>query len=48
MDDNCGILSVINDYNNTDDASDDYPVGTTMVCWTVTDVNGNTIFVANL
>ena len=44
VDDNCGILSVINDYNNTDDASDDYPVGTTMVCWTVTDVNGNTNF----
>ncbi|MEZ4910974.1 MAG: HYR domain-containing protein [Saprospiraceae bacterium] len=42
VDDNCGILSVINDYNNTDDASDDYPLGVTTVCWTVTDVNGNT------
>ncbi|MGE5382253.1 MAG: HYR domain-containing protein, partial [Omnitrophica WOR_2 bacterium] len=40
--DNVGILSVINDYNQTDDASDDYPVGTTEVIWFVTDLNGNT------
>ena len=42
VNDNCGILSVLNDYNNSDDASDDYPLGTTTVCWIVTDVNGNT------
>ena len=41
-DDNCGVLSVINDYNNTDNASDIYPVGTTTVEWTVTDLAGNT------
>jgi len=40
--DNCGILSVINDFNNTDDASDVYPLGTTVVIWTVTDIYGNT------
>ncbi len=39
--DNCGILSVINNYNNTSDASDNYPVGETEVIWTVTDINGN-------
>ncbi|MEM7102954.1 MAG: HYR domain-containing protein [Bacteroidota bacterium] len=39
--DNCGIASIVNDYNNTDDASDFYPVGTTTVTWTITDVNGN-------
>ncbi|MDC8004521.1 HYR domain-containing protein [Aureisphaera galaxeae] len=32
----------INDYNNTADASDTYPVGTTNVVWTVTDAGGNT------
>ncbi|MEZ4800581.1 MAG: HYR domain-containing protein, partial [Flavobacteriales bacterium] len=39
--DNCGIASVVNDYNNTDNASDTYPVGTTFVQWTVTDLGGN-------
>lgn len=37
----CNIISVVNDYNNTDDASDIYPVGTTSVVWTITDVVGN-------
>ncbi|MBX2827118.1 MAG: HYR domain-containing protein [Flavobacteriaceae bacterium] len=32
----------INDYNNTSDASDTYPVGTTNVVWTITDAGGNT------
>mgnify|MGYP006283976205 FL=1 len=41
-DDNCGVASVTNDYNNTADASDTYPVGTTTVTWTVTDDAGNT------
>jgi len=34
--DNCGVASV------TNDAPASYPVGTTTVTWTVTDVNGNT------
>ena len=38
--DNCGVASITNDYNNTSDASDTYPVGTTMVTWTVVDDNG--------
>jgi len=40
--DNCGIASVLNSFNGTDDASGTYPVGTTTVTWTVTDVHGNT------
>ncbi|MCB9213498.1 MAG: HYR domain-containing protein [Alteromonas sp.] len=35
-------LPIVNDYNGTDDASDFYPVGTTVVTWTVTDASGNT------
>jgi gliding motility-associated-like protein len=42
VDDNCAVASVTNDYNGTDDASDNYPVGTTLVEWTVTDIHGNT------
>ena len=40
--DNCGVASISNDYNNTADASDTYPVGTTTITWTVTDDNNNT------
>ncbi len=40
--DNCSIASVINDFNNTSNASDTYPLGTTTVIWTITDGNGNT------
>lgn len=40
--DNCDVAGSINDFNGTDNASDTYPVGTTMVTWTTTDVNGNT------
>jgi gliding motility-associated-like protein len=39
--DNCGIWTIVNDYNNTSDASGTYPVGTTKVTWTVTDLHGN-------
>ncbi|MEI6123178.1 MAG: HYR domain-containing protein, partial [Bacteroidota bacterium] len=39
--DNCGLASIVNDYNNSADASDTYPVGTTTVVWTVTDIHGN-------
>ena len=41
-DDNCGVASVINDFNSTADASGTYPVGTTTIIWTVTDDSGNT------
>ncbi len=40
--DNCSILLIENDFNNTDDASDTYQFGTTVVIWTVTDIHGNT------
>ncbi|MFA7137757.1 MAG: HYR domain-containing protein, partial [Bacteroidales bacterium] len=39
--DNCGVDALVNSYNNTADASDTYPVGTTEVIWTVTDIHGN-------
>jgi hypothetical protein len=39
--DNCGVASVINDFNGTADASGTYPVGTTTVTWTATDNSGN-------
>ncbi|HAH22727.1 MAG TPA: hypothetical protein DCL77_03005, partial [Prolixibacteraceae bacterium] len=34
--DNCGILSVTNDHPSTT-----YPIGTTIVTWTATDIHGN-------
>ena len=40
--DNCSIASITNDFNSTADASDDYPLGTTTVTWTLTDGSGNT------
>jgi hypothetical protein len=40
--DNCGVASLTNDYNGTADASDVYPVGTTVVEWTAVDACGNT------
>ncbi len=40
--DNCEVASVINDFNATDNASGIYPLGTTVVQWTVTDASGNT------
>jgi hypothetical protein len=40
--DNCSIASITNDFNSTADASGDYPLGTTVVIWTVTDTSGNT------
>ena len=40
--DNCAVATIINDYNGTASANDTYPVGTTTVTWTVTDVNGLT------
>ena len=40
--DNCGINSVNNNFNGLADASGLYPVGTTTVTWTATDLSGNT------
>ena len=34
---------LVNDYNGTADASDEYPVGTTIVTWTFTDIGGNVV-----
>ncbi|MCX6234119.1 MAG: HYR domain-containing protein, partial [Bacteroidetes bacterium] len=39
--DNCGILTYVNSYNGTSNASGTYPVGITNVIWTVTDINSN-------
>ncbi|MCK4677640.1 MAG: HYR domain-containing protein, partial [Bacteroidales bacterium] len=39
--DNCGVQSVTNSFNGTSNASGEYPVGTTIVTWTVTDISGN-------
>ena len=38
-DDNCGILSLVSDH----DSGDSFPVGTTIVTYTATDVNGNAV-----
>ncbi|MFK8055645.1 MAG: HYR domain-containing protein, partial [Saprospiraceae bacterium] len=41
--DNCSGFTVVNSFNtNGIDASDDYPLGTTTVTYTVTDASGNT------
>lgn len=40
--DNCIVVTLVNDYTNTNDASAAYPVGTTLVTWTVTDGSNNT------
>ena len=42
INDNCGIMSLLNDFNNTSDASGVYSVGNTAVNWIVTDSSGNT------
>jgi hypothetical protein len=39
--DNCSLASVVNDYNNSADASDTYPLGTSTVTFTATDGSGN-------
>jgi len=40
--DNCGIDSIFNNFNQTADATDMYPLGTTNVEWMVVDNSGNT------
>src|SRR5690606_36935589 len=43
VNDNCGIASVTNDYDNTSSlAGSSFPVGNTVVVWTVTDLCGLT------
>ena len=39
--DNCSIQSVVNSFNGGPGASGRYPVGTTILTWTVTDGSGN-------
>lgn len=39
----CNSYTLVNDYNNSADASDTYPVGTTTVLWSLLDGSGNTI-----
>jgi hypothetical protein len=39
--DNCGVASVVNSFNGTANASGTYPLGTTTVTWTVTDIHSN-------
>ncbi len=42
FDDNCGIASVLNDWNGLSTLNGaTFPVGTTKVTWTVTDLSGN-------
>ena len=38
----CFAATIVNDFTGTSDASGLYPVGTTVVTWTVTDAQGNT------
>jgi len=38
---NCGIVTLVNDYNDTDNSSDTYPLGDTPIEWTATDECGN-------
>ena len=40
--DNCSVASFFNDYNGTNSATDNYPVGATTITWTVADIYGNT------
>ncbi|MGB1070301.1 MAG: HYR domain-containing protein [Planctomycetota bacterium] len=39
--DNCEVASVINSYTGASDADGTYPLGDTVITWTVTDIHGN-------
>ncbi len=39
----CNNYTLVNDYNNTSDASGTYPVGTTTINWSLLDEIGNTV-----
>ena len=41
--DNCGNVNFSNSFNGTADASDTYPIGETIVFWTISDDAGNSI-----
>jgi len=42
--DPCGeTYTITNDFNGTSNASDEYPVGTTVVTWTIIDASGNEV-----
>ena len=40
---NCNIATITNSFNGTDDASGEYPLGTTIVLWSAIDEAGNTV-----
>jgi len=40
--DPCGAVFIVNNYNNTSNASGYYPVGITTVIWSISDASGNT------
>ncbi|MDZ4846342.1 MAG: proprotein convertase P-domain-containing protein [Chitinophagales bacterium] len=40
--DNCSAVTLVNDFNLTNNALDTYPLGNTAIVWTATDENGNT------
>jgi hypothetical protein len=40
--DNCASFTITNNFNNTSDASGNYPIGVTTVLWTATDGSSNT------
>ncbi|HEX8719884.1 MAG TPA: Ig-like domain-containing protein [Pyrinomonadaceae bacterium] len=40
--DNCGVQSVAGTRSDNQDLNDPYPVGTTTITWTATDIHGNT------
>jgi gliding motility-associated-like protein len=46
--DNCGIKSIVNSLNGTDNASGTYPVGDTDVEFTITDIHGNVTLCAGV
>lgn len=39
--DNCSVQSVMNSFNHNSNATGNYPVGVTVITWTVTDGSGN-------
>jgi len=46
--DRCGEVTVINDYNQTSNASGVYPRGNTLINWTATDDSGNVSYAAGV
>ena len=46
--DNCSVASITNNYNGTANASGTYPLGDTLVVWTIVDASGNEVSVDQL